>query len=109
MLEMPISPVMGGIVMNRVTWNKLSQAHQQEILRVTQRIAAEFDAATPQTETNAISAMGRDGLSVNRPTQVQENLWRTELEAALPSLVGSVIDRDIYQRINAILERARSR
>jgi TRAP-type C4-dicarboxylate transport system substrate-binding protein len=108
MLELPIAPIMGAIVMNRITWNKLSVAHQQEILRVSQRIAEEFDASTPRAEANAITAMNRDGLTLGKPSQAQENMWRAELENALPSLIGTVIDRDMYQRINLILERSRN-
>jgi TRAP-type C4-dicarboxylate transport system substrate-binding protein len=108
MLEMPIAPVMAAIVMNRVTWNRLSPAHQQEILRLTRQLAAEFDASMSRTENNAISAMGRDGLRVNRPTQAQQEMWYTELRNAMPSLLGPVFDRDLNNQINAILERSRS-
>jgi TRAP-type C4-dicarboxylate transport system substrate-binding protein len=108
MLEMPIAPVMGAIVMNRVTWNKLTPAQQQEMIRATQRIAVDFDASVSRTEANAISAMGRDGLRVNRPSQTQIELWSRDLQTAMPSLVGPIFDRDLYSRINTILERARS-
>ena len=107
MLYLPIAPVMGAIVINRVTWNQLSAANQREIVRVTQGIAAEFDAAMARTEANAITSMTRDGLTLNRPTQAQQDLWRSDLQSALPSLIGTVFDRDLYNRINAILERAR--
>jgi TRAP-type C4-dicarboxylate transport system substrate-binding protein len=108
MLEMPIAPVIGAIVMNRVTWNKLSAAQQQEIVKATQRIATDFDASVTKTEANAISAMGRDGLNVNRPSQAQQDLWARDLQAIMPSLVGSIFDRDLYNRINTVLERIRS-
>jgi len=108
MLDLPIAAIMGAIVINRVTWNKISPAHQQEMLRVSRRIAGEFDASMSRTEASAISAMGRDGLRVNRPSQAQQDLWQAELDAAIPSLVGTVYDRDIYNRINEILERSRS-
>jgi TRAP-type C4-dicarboxylate transport system substrate-binding protein len=108
MLEMPIAPVMGAIVMNRVTWNKLSEANQQEVLRITQRMAQEFDASMARTEANAILAMSRDGLNVNRPTQAQQEMWHSELQSVLPTLVGRIFDRDLYNQINGILERSRS-
>jgi len=108
MLEVPIAPIMGAIVMNRVTWNKLSPAHQQEILRSARRIAAEFDASAVRTEANAITAMGRDGLTVNRPSQVQQEMWNNEIKNTLPSVVGSIFDRDLFNRINDILEKSRS-
>jgi len=108
MLEMPIAPVMGAVVMNRVTWNKLTPSHQQEILRATQRMAAEFDSSVSRTEANAISTMGRDGLSVNKPSQAQQEMWISEIQNTIPPLIGSIYDRDLYHRINGILERSRS-
>ena len=108
MLDMPIAPFMGGIVMNRVTWNKLGPERQREIVRVTQRIAEEFDAVMPITVENAMKMMERDGLRVNRVSPVQEALWREDVLRAMPSLLGTTFDRDIYQRISTILERTRS-
>jgi TRAP-type C4-dicarboxylate transport system substrate-binding protein len=108
MLEIPIAPIMGAIVMNRVTWNKLSQANQQEIIKTTRRLAQEFDASVSRTEASAIAAMGRDGLSVNMPNQAQQDLWSSELRNSLPSIVGTIFDRELYNRINEILEKSRS-
>jgi hypothetical protein len=71
-------------------------------------VASEFDASVSRTETNAIAAMGRDGLSVHRPTQAQIGVWQTEINNIMPSLLGSIFDRDIYNRIIGILERSRS-
>jgi TRAP-type C4-dicarboxylate transport system substrate-binding protein len=108
MLDIPIAPFLGAIVMNRVTWNRLGADRQREILRATQRIAAEFDATMPRTVGNAMTMMQRDGLRINRVNREQEALWRAELQRAIPSLLGTTFDRDIYQRINGILERSRN-
>jgi TRAP-type C4-dicarboxylate transport system substrate-binding protein len=108
MLEIPIAPIMGAIVMNRITWNKLSQAHQQELLRTTRKLAQEFDASVSKTETSAIAAMGRDGLSVNVPNQAQQDMWSNELRNSLPSILGTIFDRELYNRINERLEKSRS-
>ena len=108
MLDIPIAPFMGGIVMNRVTWNKLSADQQREIVRVTQQIATDFDATMPRTVANAVTMMQRDGLRINRVNADQEALWRAEVQRAMPTLLGGTFDRDIYQRINGILERSRS-
>jgi len=108
MLEVPIAPILGAIVMNRVTWNKISPANQQGIINATRKIALEFDASEIKTEANAIAAMGKSGLSVNRPNQAQQDMWGNELKSTLPSLVGSIFDRDLFSRLNAILEKARS-
>ena len=107
MLNIPIAPFLGAVVMNRLTWNRISPAHQQEIIRITQRVTAQFDASMPRDEANAIASMDRAGLKVNKPTAAQEALWRNELNTAMPSLIGPVFDRELYQLILTTLERTR--
>jgi len=106
MLDLPIAPVMGAIVMNRVTWNKLGADRQQKLLKVTEQMVNEFQTTMARTSSSAIIAMQRDGLRVNRPTQAEQELWRTEVSRAVPMLN---VDRNLYNRIIEMLERARNR
>jgi len=108
MLGKPLAPFIGALVINRVTWNKLSPDRQRELMKATQDIAAEFDAVMPKIVDNAVAVMSRDGLKVNQLSPAQEALWQTELNKAIPSLLGTAVDRDLYQRINVILEKYRS-
>jgi TRAP-type C4-dicarboxylate transport system substrate-binding protein len=111
MLAVNIAPIMGGIVTNQVTWKKigdLNPRYQQEILRVTRRIAADFDASMQKTINDAVSSMIRDGLKVNRPSAAQEQLWYADVERVIPVLLGTTYDRDLYQKINDVLVKYRS-
>lgn len=105
MLDIPIAPYIGAIMINRVTWNKLGADRQRKIVDVTRKIAAEFDATMPKTVSNALTMMQRDGLKVNKG-QVQ--IWRNEVDKSMSSLVGTAFDKDIYQQINKILEKSRN-
>ena len=107
MLDLPIAPVMGAIIMNRVTWNKLGTDRQQNLVRTTQRMVLEFETTMSRTSSSAIIAMQRDGLRVNRLSQTEQDLWRTEVSRAVPMLTS--IDRNLYNRITEILDRARNR
>ena len=107
MLDIPIAPFVGAIVINRVTWNQFSPEQQQELMRITRRIAAEFDATMPKTIENALTMMQKDGLTINRATSEQQAQWRAELQKVLPPLLGTTFDRDLYQKIVEILERSR--
>lgn len=109
MMSLPIAPAMGGIVVNRVTWNKISPSSQQAIIKVTRNIAAEFDASMAQVTTAAIAIMARSGLKVNQTSPAQEALWQQEVDKAVPALLGSVFDRDVYQKIGEVLARVRNR
>ncbi|MCL2191055.1 MAG: TRAP transporter substrate-binding protein DctP [Treponema sp.] len=108
MLDMPIAPFMGGIVLNRVTWDRLGPERQRAMMDVTRRIASEFDSSMPRTVANAVTMMQRDGLSVNVPNARQRELWQDEVERAMPPLLGQTFDRGMHDRINVILERSRN-
>jgi TRAP-type C4-dicarboxylate transport system substrate-binding protein len=111
MLSTNIAPIMGGMLINQHTWRRigaLDPRYQQELLRVTRQMTAEFDSTMQRTVDDAVRTMSRAGLKVNEPSPTQEQLWYAEMEKAAPSIVGSVLDRDLYNRINAILARHRS-
>ena len=111
MLTINIAPVLGGIVMNQVTWQRigaLNPRFQTELVRRTRQLAAELDNAMQRTVDDAVTAMSRDGLVVNRPTAAQEQLWFNEIERITPSLLATTYDQVLYQRINTILARHRA-
>jgi len=110
MLQVNIAPVLGGIVLNQVTWKKigdLNPRYQTELLNATRKIAEEFDASLQKTVNDAIQTMSRAGLKVNQPSATQAQLWYSEMERVVPSLLGTAFDRDLYNRVNSILVRYR--
>jgi TRAP-type C4-dicarboxylate transport system substrate-binding protein len=110
MLSLNIAPVLGGIVMNQVTWKKigaLDPRFQPELLRTTRRIAEEFDASMQKTMNDAIASMSREGLRVNRPSSAQEQSWFSDVERVTPALLGTTYNRDLYRKINDALTKFR--
>jgi TRAP-type C4-dicarboxylate transport system substrate-binding protein len=110
MLSINIAPIMGGMVLNQVTWKKiadLNPRYQQELLNVTRKLANEFDSSLTKTVNDAVATMKRSGLKVNQASAAQEQMWITEVEKATANLLGTTFDRDIYQRISGILARVR--
>jgi len=109
MMELPIAPFMGAIVINGVTWNKISKDDQDAILRVTRKISADFEAVMPKTVDNAVKTMRNSGLKVNSLSPAQEQLWFAEVQKAMPSLLSSnTFDSKLYGQMNEIIRRARS-
>jgi len=111
MLSVNIAPVLGGIVVNQVTWRRigaLNPRFQQEIIRATRQIAGGLDESMQKTINDAISAMAKDGLRVNKPNPAQEQLWYSEIERVTPSLLASTYDRELYQKVSSILTRYRA-
>jgi TRAP-type C4-dicarboxylate transport system substrate-binding protein len=112
MLSINIAPVLGGIVINQVTWRRIgamNPRYQQELMRVTRQIAAELDQSMQRTVNDAIRAMEREGLKVNTPNAAQEQLWFNEINQVVPGLLGTAYDRNLYNKINDVLTRFRAR
>ena len=110
MLSINLGPIMGGMIINQTTWRRIGELnprYQQEIMNVTRQISRELDQSMPRLTNEAISAMTRTGLTVNRPSAAQEQLWYNEIERTVPGLLGTSYDRELYQRITAILTRVR--
>ncbi|MDR1950459.1 MAG: TRAP transporter substrate-binding protein DctP [Spirochaetaceae bacterium] len=108
MASIKIAPFMGGIVINNTAWRRIPERYKPELLRVTRRIAAELDTSILDLEERAVSAMVNNGLIVNRLNRDQEQLWYTDMERALPNLLGATFDRDMYQKIEAIVRNYRN-
>jgi len=111
MMSTNVAPVLGGIVINQLTWKKigdLNPRYQQELLRVTRNIATQFDASIQKTVSDAVQAMTRAGLKVNTPTPAQEQQWYNEIDKVTPGLLGTTYDRDLYNRISTIVTRVRT-
>ncbi|MDR0289956.1 MAG: TRAP transporter substrate-binding protein DctP [Treponema sp.] len=111
MLATGVAPFLGGIVINKATWNRIGSLNpqfQQDLLRVTRQISAELDTSMQRNVNDAVNAMIRDGLTVNRPSAAQEQLWYSDAERVVPSLIGTIYDRELYEKINAILIRRRA-
>jgi TRAP-type C4-dicarboxylate transport system substrate-binding protein len=108
MASVKIAPFMGGIVINQPAWRRIPERYKPELIRVTRQIAGELDTSILELEERAVSTMVKNGLVVNRLSPEQEQLWYNEAERALPNLLGSTFDRDIYEKIDAILKKYRN-
>ncbi|MDR2052903.1 MAG: C4-dicarboxylate ABC transporter, partial [Treponema sp.] len=59
-------------------------------------------------ENDAIKTMVNYGLIIHDINASQEQLWYTDMEQALPSMLGTIFDRDLHNRISALLRRHRT-
>jgi len=110
MLSINIAPIMGGIVINQVTWRRIAAMNpqfQQNIVRITRQVSQELDASMPKLTSDAVNSMSRTGLSVNKPNQAQEQLWYDDLDRSLNNLLGNAYDQNLYQKIQTIVRRER--
>jgi TRAP-type C4-dicarboxylate transport system substrate-binding protein len=109
MASINIAPFMGGIVLSRNSWRSIPDRYKPQIIEVTRRIEKELDASVRELESNMIATMTQYGLKVNELSEAQKNQWYSDVGQAMPGLVGTVFDRDLYRRIETILAAHRAR
>jgi TRAP-type C4-dicarboxylate transport system substrate-binding protein len=100
---------MGGLVMNQPGWRAIPERYRARILEISRRVEREMDLSIIALETEAIDTMKRYGLQVNTPSESQLQLWYTESDRAIPGLLGTTFNRDLYNRFNTILRNYRGR
>jgi TRAP-type C4-dicarboxylate transport system substrate-binding protein len=110
MATINIAPFLGGIVINKHTWETIPEQHRAAILRITRRIGTEIEISLAQLESDAIDTMTRYGLAINDLNSRQKQEWYDDLEKALPILLGSAtFDQDTYDKIDRIVKTYRNR
>ncbi|WP_010260981.1 TRAP transporter substrate-binding protein DctP [Treponema primitia] len=103
-----IAPFLGGIVMNKHTWEMIPEQHRAEILKITRRIGMEIETSLAQLESDAITTMTRHGLVINDLNSRQQQEWYDDLEKAIPALLeGATFDRTTYDKINGLVKTHR--
>lgn len=107
MASIPVAPFMGAIMMNRRGWRMIPVKYRDDIIRVTRRMEAGLDRSIQVLEAGVIRTMTDYGLVINQVSPEQESLWFADFNRAMPSLVGTVFDREMYRRIDALLKSHR--
>lgn len=109
MASINIAPFMGGIVLNRTAWRSIPDQYKPRLEEITKRIERELDTSFVQLEREAIATMTRYGLVINEISPQQEQIWYSDVEKAMPSLIGTTFNREFYEKIDRILKDVRNR
>jgi TRAP-type C4-dicarboxylate transport system substrate-binding protein len=79
------------------------------MLEIANRVADGVYREVYQLEADAVSEMKKYGLNIVELSPDQVKQWYDDIDRALPSLVGTAFDRELYNRIAAILASERRR
>jgi TRAP-type C4-dicarboxylate transport system substrate-binding protein len=109
MATVNLAPVLGGIVINKHTWEMIPEQYRSELIRITRHVGTEMETALAELEDEAIVTMTRYGLVINTLDARQEQEWYADLERGIPSLLDSpTFNRTAYERIDRLLTAHRS-
>jgi TRAP-type C4-dicarboxylate transport system substrate-binding protein len=109
MSSINLAPFMGGVLMNRQGWESIPERYREQLQDIVRRAGKEFEDSFQRREAEAIDIMRREGVIYNEVSPQMEQLWLDDMNSRIPGLVDrNVFNKDMYQRIQDILQRYRS-
>jgi TRAP-type C4-dicarboxylate transport system substrate-binding protein len=109
MTTLNVAPFLGGMVLTQQAWRTIPDQYKPRLLEVTARIIRDLDQSVTKLEDNAINVMKQNGLIVHEVTPQQAQVWYDDTARAMPSLLDTIFDRDLYQKIDSILKDYRNK
>ncbi len=108
MLEINWAPIVGALVLTKKAWDSLSPAGQQALRQAGDQAGVEMRAKARKEVDEAVDAMKKRGLVVNRPSPEQMREWQTLAEQLYPRIRGSMVPADTFDEVFTHLKAYRA-
>lgn len=108
MLEINWAPIVGAFVITQKSWNEMTP-EVQSALRISSEKAGTVIRAQARKEVEeAVDAMKKRGLQVNRPNAEQLKEWRALSEALYPRIRGKMVPAETFDEVFVHLKTYRA-
>jgi TRAP-type C4-dicarboxylate transport system substrate-binding protein len=108
MLEINWAPLVGGIVIDKRTWDGFSKELQDAFRKAAREAGDEMKQKGRLESEQSVTAMQKRGLRVQHSTPEIEAAWRKAAEEAYPKIRGTIVPADIFDRVEATLSEFRA-
>jgi TRAP-type C4-dicarboxylate transport system substrate-binding protein len=108
MLEINWAPIVGAFVITKKSWDDMSP-ETQKVLRAASDTAGSVIRTQARKEVEeAVEAMKKRGLQVNKPNAEQLKEWRTLSESLYPRIRGKMVPAETFDEVFAHLKTYRA-
>ncbi len=108
MLELNWVPIVGAVVITKKVWDSMSEIAQQELQKVSMKVAADMQVISRAENKEAVDAMKKRGLITHPVTPEIEKEWRVIVEKAYPMIRGKMVPADMFDEVRQLLKEYRS-
>ena len=99
MLEINWAPIVGALVVTKKAWDDMSPA-TQEVMRVAgEKAGSQIRTKARQEVEEAVEAMKKRGLQVNRPNAEQMREWQELAEKLYPRIRGTLVPAETFDEV----------
>jgi TRAP-type C4-dicarboxylate transport system substrate-binding protein len=103
MLDIRVAPLVGGLVITNAAWNKINAADQKVVMDAAHAFEQRIMTDAPKQDRESVATMKTRGLVVTTLDAKAAADFRAAAEKLVPTLRGTIVPGDIYDR--ALQER----
>ena len=108
MLEINWAPIVGALVVTKKSWDDMGPAAQSAVRLASDKAGVQIRAKARQEVEEAVDAMKKRGLTVNRPTPEQMREWNEFAEKLYPRIRGTMVPAETFDEVLAHLKDFRA-
>lgn len=108
MLDINWAPIVGALVVTKKAWDDMSPDVQQAVRLASDKAGVQIRAKARQEVDEAVEAMKKRGLIVNRPTPEQMREWDELAIKLYPRIRGTMVPTEIFDEVMLHLKNYRA-
>jgi len=97
MLDVGISPLVGATIVNKKTWEAISEADRAQLVAAARKTEARFRADVPRTDAESIAVMQKSGLTVVKADAAALAEFRTVADGFTKTMRDDLVPRDVFE------------
>lgn len=108
MLDINWAPIVGAMVVTKKAWDDMSPAARQALRTAGEKAGIQMRTQARQEVDDAVVAMQKRGLKVNRPSPEQMREWNVLAEELYPRIRGTTVPAETFDEVFRHLKAYRS-
>ena len=108
MLEINWAPIVGALVVTSKAWGEMSPEVQAALRSASDKAGVQMRSKARQEVNEAVDAMAKRGLKINRPTAEQMHEWDQLAQKLYPRIRGVMVPADTFDEVFAHLKAFRA-
>lgn len=108
MLDINWAPIVGALVVTRKAWDGMSPEVQTAVRAASDKAGAQIRTKARQEVEEAVDAMKKRGLTVNKPNLAQMKEWNDLADKLYPRIRGTMVPTETFDDVMAHLKTFRA-
>jgi len=108
MLEINWAPIVGALVVTKKAWDEMAPEVRDAVRATSEKAGVQIRAKARQEVDDAVDAMKKRGLTVNKPNAEQMREWNDLAEKLYPRIRGSMVPAETFDEVFAHLKAFRA-